>query len=220
MNTDSRPSCIHSLMVWKLMFSIHFISCFVFPGIPCNERGEYLSPYTRPQAPPATTLTNANPWDPFSSRIEFDFTHYHFVEVQNPAGKIDQALDLWAASVMEYGGKAPWNDSTELYATIDAIEDGSSPWKVYHIRYRGPRPPGTPPKWMTETYELCTQNSCQVLHHQLSTAQFKDKFNIAPYCQVNNQGVRMWSNLMSADWAWKQAVRHMVGYGPPKIYLN
>jgi hypothetical protein len=107
---------------------------------------------------------------------------------------------------MEFGGDAPWKDSAELYATIDAIQDGDSPWKLYRIRYKGPRPLGTPPKWMTETYELCMRDSRHVLHHQLSTVQFKDRFNVAPYRQVNNNGVRTWSNLMSADWAWKQAV--------------
>jgi len=181
---------------------------FIFPGIPCNARGEYLPPYTRP--PPTAASANAgdgNPWNPFNSRIEFDFAYYHFVDVQSSAEKIDRALDLWAASLMEYGGDAPWKDSAELYAMIDAIQDGDCPWKVYHICYKGPHPPGMPPKWMTEMYELCARDSCQVLHHQLSTTAFKDKFNAAPYCQVNNQGIRTRSNLMSADWAWKQAVR-------------
>jgi len=152
----------------------------LMPGRPCNEQGEYLPPHTPP--PPPTGPAEAephNPWSPFDSRIEFDFAHYHFVEVQNSAGKINKTLDLWAASVMEYGGDAPWKDASELYATIDAIHEGDSPWKVYQIRYQGPRPPGTPPKWMTETYELCTRDSRQVLHHQLSTVAFKDKINIA-----------------------------------------
>ncbi|KAH9979150.1 hypothetical protein BJV74DRAFT_900472 [Russula compacta] len=165
----------------------------IIPGIPCNKRGEYLPPYTHPPPAAAPNADDANPWNPFNSQVEFDFAHYHFVEVQNSAGKIDQALDLCS-----------WKDSAELYATIDAIQHGDSPWKVYKIRYKGPRPPGTPPKWMTETYELCTRDSCQVLHHQLSMAEFKDKFNVAPYRQVNGEGVRTWSNLMSADWAWKQ----------------
>jgi hypothetical protein len=168
-----------------------------------------LPPHTRPSPTTAANTDNANPWEPFNSRIEFDFAHYHFVEAQHSARKIDRALDLWAASVMRYGGDAPWKDSTELYATIDAIQDGDLPWKVYHVRYGGPHPPGTPPKWMTETYELCTRDSRRLLHHQLSTAEFRDKFNVAPYRQVNNKGVRTWSNLMSADWAWKQAVCDM-----------
>ena len=167
----------------------------LIPGRPCNEQSEYLPPHTPP--PPPTGLAEAelhNTWSPFDSRIEFDFAHYHFVEVLNLAGKINKALELWAASVMEYGRDAPWKDASELYATIDAIQEGDSPWKVYKIHYQGPRPPGTPLKWMMETYELCTWNSCQVLHHQLATVVFKDKINIAPYCQVNSKGVHTWSN--------------------------
>ena len=126
--------------------------------------------------------------------------------MQSSAGKINKALDMWAATVMEYGGDAPWKNATELYATIDAIQHGDLPWKVYEIHYRGPLPPGTPPKWMTETYELCTRNSRQILHHQLATSQFKDTINLSPYRQFDGTGTRVWSNLMSADWAWKQAV--------------
>ncbi|KAH9965083.1 hypothetical protein BJV74DRAFT_911363 [Russula compacta] len=108
-------------------------------------------------------------------RTEFDFAHYHFVEVQNSVTNIDKALDMWAATVMESGGDAPWTNSDDLYKTIDAIQHGDAPWKMYHIQYCGPQPP--------------------VLHHQLVTKQFKDKINLIPY---------LWLNLMSADWAWSQ----------------
>ncbi|KAH9952829.1 hypothetical protein BJV74DRAFT_929895 [Russula compacta] len=138
---------------------------------PCDKNGVYLHPYARPQhvpTPPNDEPTN--PWNPFDSRVEFDFAHYHFVEAQSSADLIDKALDIWAATVMEFGGDSPWRNSDELYATIDAIQHGEAPWKVFKIRYQGPLPPGTPPKWMLQT---------------------------------NKQ--RTWSNLMSADWAWKQA---------------
>lgn len=175
---------------------------------PCNNRGEYLLPYTRPQAPPNPPDGAAtNPWNPFKSRIEFDFAHYHFVEVQSSARLINKALDLWTATVVEFGGDAPWKKSEELYATIDTIQHGNSPWKEYRIRYQGPRPRGTPPKWMTQTYELCARDTQQVLHHQLETTQFKDKISMTPYRQFDGNGQRTWSNLMSADWAWTQAVR-------------
>ena len=147
-----------------------------------------------------------NSWYPFNSRVEFDFAHYHFVEAQNSAGLIDKALDLWAATVMEFGAASPWKSSRELYATIDAIEFSDSPWKTYKIQYQGPLPPGTPPKWMTRTYELCTRDSRQLLHHQLGTSEFKDKINLSPYRQFDSSYQRTWSNLMSADWAWAQAV--------------
>ena len=108
---------------------------------------------------------------------------------------------------MEFGGDAPWQNTDELYAAIDTIQYGDSPWKTYRVQYQGPRPPGTPPKWMTETYELCTRDSRQVLQNQLATTQFEGKINLIPYHQFDGKGRRVWSNLMSADWAWSQAVR-------------
>lgn len=130
------------------------------------------------------------------------------MEAQSSAGAINTALDLWAAQVLKYGGDTPWKNAGQLYATIDSIQHGDAPWKVHKIRYQGPIPAGTPPKWMTETYELCTRNVRTVLHNQLATADFKDKFNYSPYRQFNGEGKRVWSNLMSGEWAWKQAVRH------------
>jgi hypothetical protein len=182
------------------------------PARPCNERGEYLPPHTPPQTPPSPPDGDTtNPWNPFDSRIEFDFAYYHFVEAQSSAGLIDKALDLWAAAVMGLGGDTPWKSSRELYATIDAIKMSDLRWKTYTIRYRGPLPPGTPPKWMTQTYELCTRDLRQVLHHQLETAEFKDQINLSPYRQFDSNSQRIWSNLMSADWAWAQAVWHSFG---------
>ena len=78
--------------------------------------------------------------------------------------------------------------------------------KTYYIQYQGPRPPGIPPKWMTEKYVLCARDSRQVLQHQLATTQFKGKINLVPYRQFDGKKQRVWSNLMSADWAWSQAV--------------
>jgi len=174
---------------------------------PCDEEGKYLLPHIHPRAPPNPPETTTNPWNPFNSRIEFDFAHYHFVEVQNSAPLIDKALDLWAATVVEFGGDTPWKNSKELYATIDTIQRGDSPWKVCNIQYQGPRPQGTPPKWMTQTYKLCARDTHQVLHHQLETTHFKDSINLTPYRQFDGNGQRTWSNLMSADWAWTQVVR-------------
>jgi hypothetical protein len=113
---------------------------------------------------------------------------------------------MWQASILQYGGEIPWTNAQDLYDTIDTIQVGDAPWKVYNIRYQGVVPPGIPPKWMTETYELCTRDSRTVLHNQLSSSEFKGKTNFVPYQQFDGKGRRIWSNLLSADWAWKQAV--------------
>jgi hypothetical protein len=175
---------------------------------PCDERGEFLLPHTRPPTPPIPPEAAINPWHPFQSRVDFSFAHFHFVTVRSSGPQIDEALDIWAAAVTEFGGNVPWRNHKELYATIDTIQQGDSPWKVYKIQYQGPRPPGTPPRWMTQTYELCTRDTRRVLHHQFETTQFKDSINLVPYRQFDGDGQRVWSNLMSADWAWNQAVCH------------
>jgi len=150
---------------------------------------------------------NTKSWHPFEDRIAFDFAWQHFVESQSSEKTINQALIHWAASVLKHNGEVPWRTAEDLYSVIDQIQCGDSPWKTYKIRYQGPRPQ-TPPKWMTETYELCCRDSRQVLHHQLATSDFKDDFNSVPYRQFTSPGKRVYSNLMSGDWAWNQAVVH------------
>jgi hypothetical protein len=111
-----------------------------------------------------------------------------------------------AASLKAGGnGDVPWSSAEEMYSTIDAIQEGDAPWKTISFRYTGPHP-ANPPKWMLETYELCTRNSCRLLHLQLLSTAFKDHIDYVPYRQFNSRGDRIWSNLMSADWAWEQAV--------------
>ncbi|KAJ7175243.1 hypothetical protein C8R43DRAFT_1201966 [Mycena crocata] len=176
-------------------------------ALPCDANGRYLPPHTRPQPPPAPPIDGEDPnaWDPFQSRAAFDFANFHFVELQTSERNINTALDLWAASVAGTGRSAPWTSTREMYATIDAIQEGNAPWKTYTMRYTGPLPPGVPPKWMTQEYELCIRDVRQVLHNQLATTDFKDHVDFVPYRQFNGAGKRVWSNLMSGDWAWKQA---------------
>jgi hypothetical protein len=176
-------------------------------GIPCNEDGQYLPPFTKPTPIPPPDTSAENPWHPFEDRLAFDWATHHFVELQTSERHINRGLDMWLASTLKSGSKEgiPWQSAREMYATIDAIQQGSAPWRTYSFRYNGPMP-STPPKWMLETYELCTRDSRAVLHAQLSTTDFDGKFDYAPYRQFNSNGDRVWSNLMSGDWAWKQAV--------------
>ena len=111
---------------------------------------------------------------------------------------------------MEFSGDSPWKNREELYATIDKIQHGALPWKIYQFRYQGPLRPGTPPKWMTKYYNLCIRNSHQVLLQQLGSSHFKDSMNLSPHHQFDGTGQCAWLNLMSGDWAWNQAVYGIV----------
>ncbi|THU99196.1 hypothetical protein K435DRAFT_818625 [Dendrothele bispora CBS 962.96] len=144
-------------------------------------------------------------WAPFSNRIEFNFAHYHFVQVQTSADQINNALNMWAASTLHQGfHDAPWQSEEDLYATIDLICEGHVSWKTYKVKYQGPLPSGVPPKWITQEFDLCCRDANEVIREQLGDKEFDGKIHYAPYWQFEN-GERQFSNLMSRDWAYKQA---------------
>ena len=155
--------------------------------------------------------TADNPWHPFEDRLAFDFANFQFVELEASESKINRALDLWMAGNLKAGGDGilPWSSAKEMYSTIDTIQEGDTPWKTVAFRYTGPCPEN-PPKWMLQTYELYTRDSRLVLHQQLSTTNFVGEINYVPYHQFKADGDRIWSNLMSADWAWAQAVSFLM----------
>ncbi|KAH9959507.1 hypothetical protein BJV74DRAFT_880099 [Russula compacta] len=173
-------------MTWKTILLLTDIT-------QSSMAGNDLPPYS-PPPPIPPQHGNSGPWHPFEDHISFDFASYHFVEV----------LNHWAASVLKHGDTIPWSNAEELYSTIDQIQHGDSPWKTYRIKYQGPLPQ-MPPKWMTEMYELCCQDTQCVLHQQLSMSDFKDKINLTPYQQFNSSGKWVYSNLMLGDWAWNHA---------------
>lgn len=189
----------------SVLLRIH-LTCF-FEALPCTSDGEFLSKYARPPPPDTVDATDNNAWDPFEDRLAFDWAHYHFVELQSSERQINKGLDLWLAANIKAGSDTPlpWSSADDMYTTIDSIQEGNTPFKTVRFKYNGPLP-AHPPRWMLETYELCTRDSRAVLHHQLATTDFADQFNYKPYRQFNSKGDRVWSNLMSGDWAWKEAV--------------
>ncbi|KAJ7572018.1 hypothetical protein C8J56DRAFT_809850 [Mycena floridula] len=176
-------------------------------ALPCDKEGKFLFKFSKPSPHEPLDAKPDNPFHPFPSRLGFDWVHHHFVDVQSSIAQTNRALDLWQAALIDAGSNAsvPWSSAEELKATIDSIQEGDIPWKTVQFRYSGPLPPGTPPKWMMETYELCMRDSRLLLHQQLRTTDFKDKFNPVAYRQFNQKGSRVYSNLMSGNWAWKQS---------------
>ncbi|KAF9525988.1 hypothetical protein CPB83DRAFT_870662 [Crepidotus variabilis] len=172
-------------------------------GQPVNAQGEQLPPYHPPLPDPQAAQDGS--WDPFGGHIEFDFAYLTFKEAKLSERLTNAFLKLWAATLLKNGnGQSPWGNAKALGATIDKIQQGPCPWKTYTVRYKGPLPPN-PPKWMTDEFNLCCQDSRILLHEQHQTMAFKEKFHISPYQQFNSEGERVFSNVMSADWAWSQA---------------
>jgi hypothetical protein len=100
----------------------------------------------------------------------------------------------------------PWKLAKELYTTIDSIQDGIAPWSTYTFTYNGPKPAGSVPAWMTETYELNAWNVLHVLESQLADRDFNGLCDYIPYKEFDPQGNQVWSNLLSGEWAYREAV--------------
>ena len=96
-----------------------------------------------------------------------------------------------------------------MYETIDQIQAGLAPFRSYWLKYNGPMLP-TPPKWMMQEYELYAHDPPLVLQQQLATPKFSNKFDPIPYHRFNSTGDQVFSNLMSGDWAWDQAVTYSI----------
>lgn len=190
------------------MFTLQF-NFLYSQGVPCDENGNTLPPGSLPPPRHPADALPSNPWYPFNDRLAFEFADYHFTELQSSLAQINTGLDHWLATAILAGGKAdnvPWRTAQEMYTTIDAIKEGPAPWRTVKFQYTGPFPPGTPPKWMLETYELCFRDPRAVLLNQIALPDLRDHFNYAPYVQYNEKKERVWSNLMSGTWAWEEAV--------------
>lgn len=158
-----------------------------------------------------------HPFSPFQDRLAFDWAYYHYVRLQSSKSEILEGLDIWRATVVKHtcadltGDEVPWRNADELYETIDTVQAGDAPWKCYQFSYSGPKPP-TPPRWMEQTYELNARDVLHVLEQQLATSDFRDQTTCVPYQEYDPSGNRVYSNLMSGDWAFGQAVSFFVTF--------
>lgn len=74
------------------------------------------------------------------------------------------------------------------------------------IRYTGPVTAESP-AWMRETYIIHTRDTLALLKSMIANREFDGKWHYSPFEETNASGKRVWSDLMSGHWAWKQAVR-------------
>jgi hypothetical protein len=118
--------------------------------------------------------------------------------------QFDRLMELWAADTAREGREPPFGGSREFQATIDLVEGGVE-WKRFEVKYSGELPKGKVPNWMTQPFEVYYRNPKAVLHNILRNETFDDEFKYAPYREYKNTK-RHWSEFMSGNWVWDQAV--------------
>lgn len=127
--------------------------------------------------------------------------------VSNTNLNINRLLDLWAAHVLRFGEKPPFVNQQDLYATIDSTPFAGALWQAFKCKYTGPRPNVDVPPWMDEEYEVCFCDARDAVRIILANPSFGHEFDVAPYREYCANGDRRYSQVMSGNWAWRQAVR-------------
>ena len=122
------------------------------------------------------------------------------------AGKIDKLLNILAA--LYPSNDPPVADHKELYSIIDDIKAGDVAWNSFSVQYNGevPEDRAMVPPWMEQTYKVWFRNPLHVMENQLGNPDFKNEIDVAPK-RIFKHGKRQWTDLMSGNWSWIQAVR-------------
>ncbi|KAH9912325.1 uncharacterized protein B0H18DRAFT_1088486 [Fomitopsis serialis] len=169
-------------------------------GRPCDQDGEFLPPNA---PPPAREPVES--YAPFENRSAFQFAELVFTKMQVSQGSINDLMRTIAAyNVTQGGGDPPFEDADDLYQVIDVIPFGDAPWESFVVRYTGPIDEDSP-SWKQAEYVVHCRNARQVAHNMIGNEDYNSKFDTTPYQEYPAAGVTRFSNVMSGQWAYKQA---------------
>ena len=129
------------------------------------------------------------------------------------AGNINilmQLMAVWQNSWSELEGlepiDPPFNSARHMQSVIDSILLGDVPWEGFKVMYDGEVPEHNAPSWMKNTYDVWFRNPLEVMEAQIGNCDFKGKIDYAPKQVLGKDGKRQFTDLMSGDWSWEQAV--------------
>lgn len=175
-----------------------------FAGHPCDENG-YELPEDAP--PPPREFRAPDDYFPFTDEDEFHFADFLFTREQMSAGNTDILMSLIAAWQNSRYGESdpPFSNSKQMRDTIDSIPLGDVPWEGFKVSYDG-EIPDSAPSWMMKEYEVWFRNPLHVMEGQIGNPDFAQEIDVAPKKVLGRNKKRQFTDLMSADWAWEQAV--------------
>jgi hypothetical protein len=172
-------------------------------GAPCDIEGFDIPPGALP-AP--IDERRPDDYSPFNNRAEFEFAEFLYAKDEMSAAKINQLMDILARLYPDQD--PPFANHKELYSIIDQISHGDVPWDSFSVSYNGQIPDSEPPPWMTQKYEVWFRSPLHVMENQIGNPDFQEKFDYAPK-RVFRQNKRQYTDLMSGNWAWTQAVCYL-----------
>ncbi|KAJ3715966.1 hypothetical protein DFJ43DRAFT_1134655 [Lentinula guzmanii] len=179
----------------------------------CDEDGNRLPPDTPPSPPP-----NDSPWSPFENEAEFRLADHLFRKVEMSQNDINMLLDIWKLyqyqrsqhQACDCCSTAPYFNNSDMYTKIDSIVDGNAPWKCFQTTVDEELPENAP-EWQKTSYQVWYRDPDTVIANILGNTDFGNDFEAAPYIDVDKNGTRRWSNVMSGNFAWRHADNRVAG---------
>lgn len=101
--------------------------------------------------------------------------------------------------------RPPFKGQRDLLSTIDSIPQGDIAWRGFQVRYEGEKPEN-PPSWMEASYDVWYWDVLEVMEAQLGNPEFADHIDYAAKEVRGEDGQRLYTDLMSGEWAWEQSV--------------
>lgn len=175
-------------------------------GIPCDANGHAIPLGSRP-VPRTLEDSGPNDWTPFNSRTEFETADFLYRRNQMSEGNINFLAKLWGATLAPHGADPPFKNHKSLYEAIDSTPLGEAAWESFSVLHNGDIPTDGPvPHWMTAEHTAWFRDPRKLIHNIIDNTDFKDEFDCAPFQEYDDDKNRRFQDLMSADWAWRQAV--------------
>lgn len=124
---------------------------------------------------------------------------------------INELMQIWSQFNSECGVERgpPFADAKDLYNVIDNAEHGDLPWQSFTVSYSGEEQADDPagiPTWMQAEFRVWHRNADAILSQQLANSDYAKELDFAPKQVWSDNDVRQYCDLMSGEWAWREAV--------------
>ena len=168
----------------------------ILDGTPCDIRGNDL-----PECTPPPRWDHLPGFTPFASEIDFELGDFFFRELEIPNQKLDKLLHLLAAKYPDQD--PPFADHAHLHSLIDSIPQGDIPWQAFTVQYAGE---ADGPLWKSTSYEVFFRDPLLLMEQQIGNPDYATEMDFAPKRVFDGNNKRLYTDLMSGNWAWTRAV--------------
>ena len=98
------------------------------------------------------------------------------------------------------------SDYNDVYETIDSIPLGDTRWESFMVTYTRIRPNINIPPWMEADYKVWYHDPHMIICNQLVNPNFEHEIDYTPKQVFDNESEWEYSDLMTGNWSWQQAV--------------